>query len=102
MKFQGPARPEPSQPRRPSIPPPGGLEATRRCYRRSMACIKATFTLDEETAERARRLNIDVSAAARQGVADAVRSALARSDRDAYRRMLYVRVWCGVCVVWCG
>lgn len=52
-----------------------------------MASTKATFTLDEETAERARRLNIDISAAARQGVADAVRSALARSDQAAYRRM---------------
>lgn len=47
---------------------------------------RTTFTLDDELAERARRLGINVSAAARQGVADAVRAALARSDRDAYER----------------
>lgn len=52
-----------------------------------MAGTKATFTLDEERPSGARRLNIDISAAARQGVADAVRSALARSDQAAYRRM---------------
>jgi len=51
-----------------------------------MASSRTTFTLDEELAERARRLGINVSAAARQGVADAVRSALARSDREAYLR----------------
>ncbi|MGH9080409.1 MAG: type II toxin-antitoxin system CcdA family antitoxin [Acidimicrobiales bacterium] len=49
-----------------------------------MASLRTTFTLDEELAERARQLGINVSAAARQGVADAVRSALAQSDRDAY------------------
>jgi len=37
-------------------------------------------------AERARQLGINISAAARQGVADAVRAALARSDRQAYER----------------
>jgi post-segregation antitoxin (ccd killing protein) len=37
-------------------------------------------------AERARRLGINISAAARQGVADAVRAALARADREAYER----------------
>jgi post-segregation antitoxin (ccd killing protein) len=47
---------------------------------------RTTFTLDDELAERARRLGINVSAAARQGVADAVRAALARSDREAYER----------------
>lgn len=51
-----------------------------------MASSRTTFTIDDELAERARRLGINVSAAARQGVADAVRAALARSDRDAYRR----------------
>jgi post-segregation antitoxin (ccd killing protein) len=47
---------------------------------------RTTFTLDEELVERARELGINVSAAARQGVADAVRDALARSDREAYLR----------------
>lgn len=51
-----------------------------------MASRRTTFTLDDELAERARELGINVSAAARQGVADAVRAALARADRDAYRR----------------
>ena len=37
-------------------------------------------------AERARRLKINVSAAAREGVEAAVRVAMARADRDAYRR----------------
>ena len=51
-----------------------------------MASSRTTFTLDDELAERARQLGINVSAAARQGVADAVRAALARSDREAYQR----------------
>ncbi len=51
-----------------------------------MASSRTTFSLDPELAERARRLGINISAAARQGVADAVRAALARSDREAYRR----------------
>jgi len=51
-----------------------------------MASSRTTFTLDEELAERARELGINVSAAARQGVADAVRAALARADREAYLR----------------
>jgi hypothetical protein len=52
-----------------------------------MASTRTTFTLDDELAERARRLDINVSAAARQGVADAVRAALAASDRAAYKRL---------------
>ena len=36
--------------------------------------------------ERARELGINISAAAREGVAAAVRAALARSDREAYLR----------------
>ncbi len=52
-----------------------------------MPSTRATFTLDEELAKQARRLNINISAAARQGVADAVRAALARSDRDVYQRI---------------
>ena len=51
-----------------------------------MASNRTTFTLDEELAERARELGINISAAARQGVADAVRAALARADREAYER----------------
>ena len=51
-----------------------------------MASSRTTFTLDDELAEQARKLGINVSAAARQGVADAVRAALARSDREAYQR----------------
>ena len=48
---------------------------------------RTTFTLDEETTERARSLGINISAAARQGVADAVRAALAQADREAYQRL---------------
>ena len=51
-----------------------------------MASTRTTFTLDAELAERAHRLGVNVSAAARRGVADAVRVALAESDREAYRR----------------
>lgn len=51
-----------------------------------MASVRTTFTLDDELAERARQLGINISAAARQGVADAVRAALARSDRESYQR----------------
>jgi post-segregation antitoxin (ccd killing protein) len=51
-----------------------------------MASARTTFTLDAELAERARQLGINISAAARKGVADAVRAAMARSDRAAYLR----------------
>lgn len=51
-----------------------------------MASTRTTFTLDDELAERARQLGINISAAARDGVAAAVRAALARSDREAYKR----------------
>ncbi len=51
-----------------------------------MASSRTTFTLDEELARRARQLGVNISAAARQGVADAVRTALARADSDAYLR----------------
>jgi post-segregation antitoxin (ccd killing protein) len=49
-----------------------------------MASTRTTFSLDEALADQARRLGINVSAAARDGVAAAVRAALARADRDAY------------------
>jgi post-segregation antitoxin (ccd killing protein) len=51
-----------------------------------MASIRTTFTMDERLAERAHELGINVSAAARDGVAAAVRAALVRSDREAYER----------------
>jgi len=51
-----------------------------------MAATRTTFTIDGELAERARQLGINISAAARQGVADAVRAAVAHSDREAYLR----------------
>ncbi|MGH9104355.1 MAG: type II toxin-antitoxin system CcdA family antitoxin [Acidimicrobiales bacterium] len=51
-----------------------------------MPSPRTTFTLDEELADRARQLGVNISAAARQGVADAVRAALGRADRDAYLR----------------
>jgi len=51
-----------------------------------MATTRTTFTMDEELAEQARRLDVNVSAAARDGVAAAVRAALAAADRAAYER----------------
>ena len=51
-----------------------------------MATTRTTFTLDETLVEQARRLGINISAAAREGVAAAVRDALANSDRAAYER----------------
>lgn len=51
-----------------------------------MASSRTTFTLDDEMAERARQLGVNISAAAREGVAAAVHAALARSDRQAYQR----------------
>lgn len=55
-------------------------------YGDSMTTTRTTFTLDESLAEQARRLGINISAAARDGVAAAVRQALAASDRAAYER----------------
>jgi len=52
-----------------------------------MASVRTTFTLDSELAERARRMNINISAAARRGVTEAVREAFAEADRSAYERM---------------
>jgi post-segregation antitoxin (ccd killing protein) len=52
-----------------------------------MASTRTTFTIDRTLAERARRLNVNVSAAAREGVEAAVRAAMARADREAYRRL---------------
>jgi post-segregation antitoxin (ccd killing protein) len=51
-----------------------------------MASTRTTFTIDRALAERARRLKVNVSAAARDGVEAAVRAAMAQADREAYRR----------------
>lgn len=51
-----------------------------------MASARTTFTLDEAVAEQARRLGVNISAAARDGVRAAVHEALAREDRAAYQR----------------
>lgn len=51
----------------------------------AMSTTRTTFTLDDALAEQARRLGVNISAAAREGVAAAVRAALARNDRAAYR-----------------
>ena len=52
----------------------------------NMGTTRTTFTLDESLVEQARRLGINISAAARDGVAAAVRDALTSSDRVAYER----------------
>ncbi len=51
-----------------------------------MASVRTTITLDEDLAEQARRFGVNVSAAARDGVRDAVHAAMAREDRAAYER----------------
>lgn len=51
-----------------------------------MASTRATFTLDEALAERARQLGANISSAARDGVRAAVHAAMAREDRAAYER----------------
>lgn len=51
-----------------------------------MASTRTTFTLDDQLAERARQLDINISAAARDGVEAAVRAALIKADRAAYER----------------
>lgn len=50
-----------------------------------MTSTRTTFTLDDSLAEQARRLGVNVSAAARDGVSAAVRAALAQADRAAYQ-----------------
>lgn len=51
-----------------------------------MASTRTTFTLDEDLAKSARRLGVNVSSAARDGVRAAVHEAMAREDRAAYER----------------
>lgn len=52
-----------------------------------MARTRITFALDGRLAEQARRLGIDISAAARAGVRAAIRSTLTKLDRAAYERL---------------
>lgn len=52
-----------------------------------MASTRTTFTIDDALVERARQLGINISAAAREGVAAAVRAQLAAADRAAYERV---------------
>ena len=54
-------------------------------YHPDMASVRTTFTLDEQLADRARALGVNISAAARDGVETAVRAALGAADREAYR-----------------
>ncbi len=49
-----------------------------------MASQRTTFTLDDQLADRARQLSINISAAARDGVVNAVRVALAARDQAGY------------------
>jgi hypothetical protein len=49
-----------------------------------MATTRTTFSLDQALVEQARELHVNISAAARDGVAAAVRAALADADRRAY------------------
>ena len=49
-----------------------------------MASTRATFTFDAELARSARRLGINVSAAAREGLTAAIERAMADADRAAY------------------
>lgn len=51
-----------------------------------MNSIRTTFTLEEALAGEARELGVNVSAAARAGVAVAVRAARIEADRRAYER----------------
>ena len=50
-----------------------------------MAATRTTFTLDDSLDEQARGLGVNISAAARDGVATAVRAARVEADRAAYR-----------------
>ena len=54
----------------------------------AIASVRKSFTLDDTLLGRARQLDIDIDipAAARNGVAAAVRAALATADRAAYER----------------
>jgi post-segregation antitoxin (ccd killing protein) len=62
------------------------MDAITICYHNCVASTRTTFTMDEDLAERARELGVNISAAARQGVTEAVRAALERADREAYAK----------------
>ena len=49
-----------------------------------MSSVRTTLTLDSELARDARELGVNVSAAARTGVEDAVRRAKLARDRQSY------------------
>jgi post-segregation antitoxin (ccd killing protein) len=51
-----------------------------------MSTSRTTFTMDDDLAERARTLGVNISAAARQGVTNAVRAAQVKADREAYEK----------------
>ena len=51
-----------------------------------MVTTRTTFTIEEALIERARELGVNVSAAARAGVAAAIGDALSKQDRAAYER----------------
>ncbi len=51
-----------------------------------MASIRTTFTLDDAIAAQARRLDVNLSAAARKGVERAIRKKMEQRDREAYLR----------------
>jgi post-segregation antitoxin (ccd killing protein) len=50
-----------------------------------MTTTRTTFTLEESMADEARRLGVNISAAARRGVETAVRAALDTTDRAKYQ-----------------
>lgn len=56
------------------------------CYILGMAMTRTTFTVDENELGRARELGVNVSQAARDGLAAAMRLARAEQDRAAYLR----------------
>lgn len=49
-----------------------------------MQTTRTTFTVEESLVQEARRLGVNVSAAARKGVSAAVRAAHAAADQAAY------------------
>lgn len=49
-----------------------------------VSTTRTTFTLDDALLEQARQLGVNISAAARDGVAAAIRATLAQADRAAY------------------
>ena len=60
----------------------------RSRYARTLIAVtttRTTLTLEEDLVAQARLLGVNISAAARDGVATAVRAALAQADRAAYQ-----------------